>query len=125
MTGEGGGGPVRLFVYGTLRQPARVRDLLGRVPEAVPACAPGWRAAPLTDRWYPGLVADAGSSAAGEVLELDARELEALDRYEGPEYDRRTIAVRLASGDEATVLAYVWRSEHAGAVRAGVWRCAT
>lgn len=50
-------GPNELFVYGTLRFDVVLEALLGRVPACTRASAPGWRAAALEGRVYPGLVA--------------------------------------------------------------------
>jgi gamma-glutamylcyclotransferase (GGCT)/AIG2-like uncharacterized protein YtfP len=83
-----------LFVYGTLRFPEVLRALLGRTPSGAVARAPGWRAAALEHRPYPGLVAAPGSVTQGVLLgDLTVREWGILDDYEGPEYDLRRIAL--------------------------------
>ncbi|MFC9915370.1 gamma-glutamylcyclotransferase family protein [Streptomyces sp. NPDC127197] len=65
-------GPDVLFCYGTLQFDAVLEALLGRIPERTSAEAPGWRAAALEGRVYPGLVQAVGGSAAG-VLMTDLR----------------------------------------------------
>jgi gamma-glutamylcyclotransferase (GGCT)/AIG2-like uncharacterized protein YtfP len=96
-----------LFVYGTLQFPEVLHALLGRVPPMTPAVLPGWRAAALPGRVYPGLVAAPGRSAPGMVLaDLRPNEVAVLDAFEGSAYER--IAVTLADGGVAT--AYRWRS---------------
>ena len=45
-----------LFAYGTLQFTEILGVLLGRLPEHRPGAAPGWRAAALAGRVYPGLV---------------------------------------------------------------------
>ncbi|WP_261570896.1 gamma-glutamylcyclotransferase family protein, partial [Frankia gtarii] len=78
-----GPGPL-LFVYGTLMFPEVVSTLIGRVPPMESAAAPGWRAARLRDRLYPGLVrrgapagsptgADRGNRAAAGAVTKDSR----------------------------------------------------
>ncbi|MCX5204976.1 gamma-glutamylcyclotransferase [Streptomyces sp. NBC_00237] len=86
--------PDVLFVYGTLQFPEVLGVLLGRVPAGVATSAPGWRAAALEGRPYPGLVAASGGVARGVLLgDLTVREWRVLDEYEGDEYELRRIAL--------------------------------
>jgi hypothetical protein len=90
--------------------------LLGRVPALEPASAPGWRAAALRDRIYPGLVRPGPpGGAAGEtvfaavatgrvLLGLDAGERAVLDAFEGAAYE----AGPLVLADGRAALAYHW-----------------
>ncbi|RJO69459.1 gamma-glutamylcyclotransferase [Nocardia panacis] len=99
-----------LFAYGTLRFPQVLTGLLGRHPAATPVSAPGWRAAELPGRVYPGLVPDADATTSGILLtDLTADEWRVLDAFEDAEYVLRTVPVtpgdRLAS-------AYVWTAEY-------------
>ncbi|MEV7090163.1 gamma-glutamylcyclotransferase family protein [Streptomyces sp. NPDC093085] len=104
-----------LFAYGTLRFGAVLDALLGRIPHRVPAVAPGWRAASLEGRVYPGLVAAPGSAAPGVLLTgLSRREWAVLDAFEDDRYDVREVS--LTSGRSG--LAYVWRG---GEVRDETW----
>ncbi|WP_329613101.1 gamma-glutamylcyclotransferase [Streptomyces brevispora] len=104
-----------LFVYGTLRFEGVLEALLGRIPQRVPASAPGWRAAALTGRVYPGLVAAADAVVSGLLLtDLSRREWAVLDAFEGDGYDLRN--VDLTTGECA--LAYVWAG---GDVREENW----
>ncbi|MFD4022367.1 gamma-glutamylcyclotransferase family protein [Streptomyces sp. NPDC058576] len=94
-----------LFVYGTLQFDAVLEALVGRIPKQVPASAPGWRAASLEGRVYPGLVAAPGSVAPGVLFtDLSRTEWAILDAFEDDRYDLREVA--LASGERG--LAYVW-----------------
>jgi hypothetical protein len=105
-----------LFAYGTLQFPPVLDALLGRLPPLAPAAAPGWRAAPLVGRPYPGLVRDADATAVGAVLTgLTDEEWTLLDAFEGEFY-------RLAVVDVGTGVAtstYTWLS--AAAVLPGIW----
>ncbi|MFE7114554.1 gamma-glutamylcyclotransferase family protein [Streptomyces sp. NPDC057654] len=97
--------PTVLFAYGTLQFDAVLVALIGRIPQRIPARAPGWRAAALKGRDYPGLVAAAGMTAPGLLLtDLSLREWAILDAFEDDRYDLRD--VELASGERA--LAYIW-----------------
>ena len=101
----------RLFVYGTLQHPPLLEHLLGRRPALSPATVAGWRPARLHGRVYPGLVP--GGTARGHVLEVDDHELEVLDRFEGPQYER-IAATAVADGAEVPVSAWRLRDEHVG-----------
>ncbi|MGW1617217.1 gamma-glutamylcyclotransferase family protein [Streptomyces sp. NPDC002285] len=83
-----------------------LKALLGRIPERVRAAAPGFRAAALVDRVYPGLVVSAvGGSASGVVLtDLSNEEWRILDAFEDEKYDLREVT--LSTG--ATGWAYIW-----------------
>ncbi|MFE9604461.1 gamma-glutamylcyclotransferase family protein [Streptomyces hokutonensis] len=78
----------------------------GRIPDRVPASAPGYRAAALQGRIYPGLiVCGPGGSAPGLVLtDLSSDEWIILDAFEDERYDLCEIA--LSTGKLG--LAYVW-----------------
>ncbi|MEV6387594.1 gamma-glutamylcyclotransferase family protein [Nocardia xishanensis] len=81
-----------LFVYGTLQFPEVLRELLGRCPDLAPAELPGWRAAELPGRVYPGLVPDGRATVRGVLLSgLSAGEWAVLDAFEDDEYDLRTV----------------------------------
>ncbi|MEU6350156.1 gamma-glutamylcyclotransferase family protein [Streptomyces sp. NPDC047072] len=109
-------GPNVLFCYGTLRFGDVLQALLGRIPERVPASAPGYRAAALQGRVYPGLIVCAnGSSAPGVALtDLSSDEWRILDAFEDERYDLREVA--LSTGGSG--LAYIWPG---GDVRTEDW----
>jgi gamma-glutamylcyclotransferase (GGCT)/AIG2-like uncharacterized protein YtfP len=108
-------GPNELFVYGTLQFDAVLEALLGRIPPRTTASAPGWRAASLEGRLYPGLVTSLGGTAAGLLLtDLSNEEWAILDAFEDNRYDLRKID--LSSGHQGW--AYVWPG---GEVRAENW----
>lgn len=99
-------GADRLFVYGTLRFPEVLVELIGRCPELIAAELPGWRVAALPGRVYPGLVPAAGGVARGVVLSgLDAGEWVVLDAFEDDEYELREVVL----GSDS-VWTYVWTS---------------
>jgi gamma-glutamylcyclotransferase (GGCT)/AIG2-like uncharacterized protein YtfP len=102
-------GPNALFTYGTLQFDAVLDALLGRVPQRIPGTAPGWRAAALDGRLYPGLVAAPDANAPGLLLrDLSDEEWAILDAFEDDRYDLREIS--LASG--GTGWAYIWPDDH-------------
>lgn len=111
--------PDVLFCYGTLQFDAVLKALLGRIPEQARASAPGYRAAALEGRVYPGLVLRAfGGSAPGVVLlDLSNEEWRILDAFEDERYDLREVT--LSNGQ--TGWAYVWPG---GDVRTADWDAA-
>jgi hypothetical protein len=112
-------GPNVLFCYGTLRFGDVLKALLGRIPKRVPASAPGYRAAALQGRVYPGLIVCAlGGSAPGVALtDLSGDEWRILDAFEDPRYE--LLEVVLATGGLG--LAYIWPG---GDVRTEDWDAA-
>lgn len=107
---------IKLFVYGSLRQPEVQHALFGREVDSVPDALAGHALA-----WVmiadPDVVAKSGSAThrivdatdhpadrvEGWVLTLSTAELAAADAYETADYAR--VAVRLESGIEAFVYA--------------------
>lgn len=72
--------PRRLFAYGTLRDPLRVRDLLGHARRTVPATLSGFQL--RRGRW-PYVVPGTGGKVEGVLLlDLGADDFRRLDDYE-------------------------------------------
>ena len=105
--------PTTLFVYGTLkrRSPSRRHPLL-RDARFVTGASIGGVLYDLGE--YPGLVRTTRSDrVAGELYELAedsaSQVLRELDRYEGREFVRRRVYVRLANGKRRAAWAYLLR----------------
>lgn len=107
---------VRLFTYGTLRDPAVQRRLFGRLVQGVPDAIPGFRLGTVTIRDEAAIATsgtaihlvvdetgDAADRVDGIVLHLTPAELAAADAYETADY--RRVTVILASGAEAFLYA--------------------
>lgn len=91
--------PLPLFVYGTLLMPGRRKEIIGREPGGRPARLEGYRRLVIARRRYPGLLAAAGETVQGRLLEhLSPQELRRLDRYEGGEYRRLALRVAVPGG---------------------------
>ncbi|MEU4705839.1 gamma-glutamylcyclotransferase family protein [Nocardia salmonicida] len=103
-----------LFAYGTLQLPEVVEALIGRVPATHAGELPGWVAAPLPKRMYPGLVREPQSSTLGLVVTgLSPTEWMLLDRFEDTDYALERVT--LTNGSDAWV--YAWRRD----TEPGVW----
>ena len=109
-----------LFVYGTLQHPPLLAHLIGRVPPLRPAELAGHRAAPIAGRVYPGLLVDPAATARGKVVDVDERELEILDAFEGPLYDRVDVVVSTDAGD-LPAQAWLLSAAASGSAAAGDW----
>ena len=111
-----------LFVYGTLQHPPLLARLLGRVPRSVAAELTGHRAAPLTGRVYPGLVVDAAHTAPGRLLlDVSDEEVDLLDAFQGPEYERVGVMVRTSDGEEAPAEAWLLTGPSSRLAEPGAW----
>ncbi len=101
-------GSTRLFVYGTLKRGQSHHHLLsGQHCLGIAITLPEYQLLDLG--WYPGLAAVRGTSKPGrtirgELWEVSAGCLEALDQYEGPEYQRTVLSVQL-NGENARIRA--------------------
>ncbi|WP_192037018.1 gamma-glutamylcyclotransferase family protein [Halomonas sp. YLGW01] len=90
-------GEHQVFVYGTLTH-APVRWLVyGRIGDPEPASLPGFRQQALDLESAPD------QSVQGMVLEVDAEELAALDRYERLGYRYKRVRLRLGDGRQVWV----------------------
>lgn len=113
---------VILFVYGTLMRGQTAHALLGPTARFIAEARTEPRFTLLDMGQYPALVEGGTTAVHGELFEIDADLLEALDRYEDvPElYARRPVEV---AGHSA--IAYVLHPELAGGVgviASGDWR---
>ena len=118
----GAGALTLLFVYGSLRRGGAAHGLLEGSEEVGAARYQGR----LYDLGaYPGAVpsGDAADVVHGEVRRLPAARLEGLDRFEGPEYSRERVCVRLAAGGVRECWIYLYRGELRGRARvaSGDW----
>lgn len=105
-----GAGPHHVFVYGTLRSGLVRWLVMGRSGESETTLVEGFRREGLDLEEAPG------EEVEGEVIEVSARELSRLDRYErlGIRYER--VRIELGNGQEAWVYR---RLEEAPATEAG------
>ena len=108
--------PIPLFVYGTLKgRTSRQRHRLLRGARFVGGATISGVLYDLGR--YPGLVRTSrnGRRVTGELYALPddsaRRMLRALDRYEGSEYTRRRVFVRLSNGNRRLAWTYLLRKK--------------
>jgi hypothetical protein len=97
----------RVFVYGSLLDYRRQRQVIGRELRMLPARLPGFE---RKRRRYYYIVARAGAETSGAILlGLDARDLTALDRYEELPtlYTREIVTVVTAGGGRISCWCYL------------------
>jgi gamma-glutamylcyclotransferase (GGCT)/AIG2-like uncharacterized protein YtfP len=88
----------RLFCYGTLRDPAVIAALLGRVPQSRRAVLGEHRRGLLAGHPWAGVAPAVASAVEGTLYDgLRERELRLLDRYEGADYRRATIRLTIGN----------------------------
>lgn len=92
---------MRLFIYGTLLDPARLHRLAGSNCVQTPARLEGWRRVRLRFTPYPTLRRAFRARVDGAVIEVSAPALRRLIAYEGAAYRLARVAVRTARGKTA------------------------
>jgi len=101
------------FAYGSLMCPDILARAIGRAVSGEPALLDGYRRLAVAGEEYPGLVEAAGHSVTGVLYrDLDARAWCRLDEFEGEEYERVRVDVRLAGGDASIAWVYLFRSRY-------------
>ena len=101
----------RLFVYGTLIDPACQRTVTCRTFSSRPARLDGWRRI-APSHGYPHLVSDPTASVAGTVLDgIDPPAWRALDDYEDEGNLYRRCTVEVSAGDD-TLTCEVYVGHH-------------
>ena len=105
------GGAMRLFLYGTLLDPARLAACAGPGLRPAATVLTGYRRVGLRFTPYPTLRKAWRGRVEGAVVEVDAAGLRRLMAYEGPRYRLMRVAVRRIRGNNAGIAntgAFVW-----------------
>lgn len=99
----------RLFVYGTLQLPERVRSITGRALSGIPAQLDGYRCGLVARADFPGMVPDAAQHIHGQLLQgLSQVDLLRLDQYEGELYRRIRVNVWAPCGKNSRRKIAAW-----------------
>ncbi len=93
-----------VFTYGSLMFPEVWTRLVPRPRASVAAVLDGYVREGVRGQSYPGIREQAGAHTAGRLyLDIDAQELARLDAFEGSEYQRESVTVRLDNRDGRTI----------------------
>jgi len=107
---------IRYFAYGSNMDPARMRDRIGRIPEAQGAELPGYvlrfnkRAQKHPTIGFANVAPDPEGVVYGILYDIAEDDLSAIDHYEGAtrgHYARESVEVFLADGSEIEAVAYI------------------
>ena len=110
------------FTYGSLMCEDIMSAVSGTHCTSAPAWLDGYRRRPVIGQTYPGIVPAAGCCVQGVLyLDLPPSAWPRLDRFEGDEYARSEVAVRLPDGRREAAWAYVFRPEYAHRLADGEW----
>lgn len=98
-----------VFTYGSLMFERIWRRVVRGNYVSAPAVAGGFARYAIIDQTYPGMVPQEGSSVTGMLyFDVAPEDIVALDAFEGDEYRRASIPVRLASGDTVQADTYIY-----------------
>lgn len=102
---------IHVFTYGSLMfAPVWERVVQGRY-RCMQATLDQHARFALVDDTYPGMVATPGSMVAGVVyFDVDAADLTALDHFEGNEYQRTAVQLRLEDGTALAAQTYLFQA---------------
>jgi gamma-glutamylcyclotransferase (GGCT)/AIG2-like uncharacterized protein YtfP len=110
------------FTYGSLMWADIMARVCGREFASEPAVLAGHRRHPVHGQDYPGLRPAAGHQVAGRLyLDVDAAAWARLDAFEGEEYERVEVQVRLADGRAVAAQVYRFRAAFAQRLLPGDW----
>ena len=99
-----------VFTYGSLMFPAVWSLVVARRYARVDAALDGHARFAIRDETYPGMVARSDGSVHGVLyLDVDAPDLERLDRFEGEDYRRTVVTVACGDGAVRRAGTYVYR----------------
>lgn len=89
-----------VFTYGSLMFPEVWKPLVPRPRASASATLFGFAREGVRGQAYPGIRPEPGAQTVGRLyLDLDEAELAQLDAFEGSEYRRETVQVRITTGD--------------------------
>lgn len=110
------------FAYGSLMNEMILAEVAGISLKGATAVLDGYARHPVLGEDYPGMVPDPAQSVSGILYRgLPHTALDRLDRFEGTEYIRCRVTVRVTSGLRIPAWAYVFRPELRSALAPGNW----
>ncbi|WP_151632205.1 gamma-glutamylcyclotransferase family protein [Noviherbaspirillum aerium] len=98
-----------VFTYGSLMFPQVWQRVVRGDYRSAPAVLDGHARFALAGETYPGTIVRSGASVAGIVyFDVSDADVAALDAFEGSEYRRDRVRVRLDSGELADAQTYLY-----------------
>lgn len=111
-----------LFCYGTLQHPEVMQALVGAVRPAHPARLEGYARSALRGEIYPGIVQEPRAFTVGMLYtQLAPDDLEILDFFEGPLYERISCQVLLGDGAQASAWVYAVHPRQRDRITGEAW----
>lgn len=111
-----------LFVYGTLMAPDVMQRVTGKTFHFVPATLADYARYRIKRRVYPAIIACSGGTVDGLLYTgVDDASLRRLDAFESGIYERRTVSVQRADGEQATAWVYVLAPSYTHLLRKAAW----
>jgi gamma-glutamylcyclotransferase (GGCT)/AIG2-like uncharacterized protein YtfP len=101
-----------IFFYGTLMCPEVYSAVTGQNLVAKSGALEGYQIYSLKDRVYPGIKPAPNVKVSGLVSKVDGQTLDNLDWFEGSEYERKKVEVKLDSGELVECFCYILKSTH-------------
>lgn len=100
---------MHIFTYGSLMFPQIWQRVVRGSYRRAPAIAHDYIRLTLAADTYPGMVARAGAQIEGVLyFDVDAQDVAALDAFEGCEYERAEIAVKMPAGEIVIAGTYIF-----------------
>lgn len=113
---------MNLFCYGSLQFGEVMRAVTRREFAGEPAELDGFARYRFRDASYPGLTPEAGACTEGTLFRgLDEAAVAALDRFEGPRYERVAVEVRTRGGGRTAAHVYVVRAAQRAELSRETW----
>lgn len=110
------------FTYGSLMCEDIMSVVCGAALRFEPATLDGYRRQCVVGEHYPGMIPVRGHAVAGVLyFDLPDAAWSRLDRFEGDEYERQKVTVRLADGALEEAWTYVFRPEFAQRLTGEEW----
>lgn len=98
-----------IFTYGSLMFPEVWRRVVRGDYRCAPASVAGYARYAIAGETYPGMIRLGDGRVEGVVyFDVAAQDVAALDVFEGAEYRRDTVTVRLQSGAVAEAATYIY-----------------
>lgn len=110
------------FTYGSLMCEQIMAAVCGMKLMSAPARLEDYSRHPIRDQDYPGMIPARGGEVRGVLYQnVPPLALARLDAFEGAQYERTTVRVKLADGRAIEAETYVFRPEHAALLLPGEW----